>query len=80
LARQSALDRAARPNHGLARLDAIPTGERLGALRAVEALEHNASADARRMLATLAAGSAGSRAAASAKESLERMGAKAEGK
>jgi WD40 repeat protein len=59
----------------LARLDAIPTGETLGALRAVEALEHNGSAAARRRLATLAAGSAGPRVAANAKESLERMGA-----
>jgi WD40 repeat protein len=64
----------------LARLEAIPTGETLGALRAVEALEHNGSADARHVLATLAAGSAGPRVAESAKESLERMGAKAEGK
>jgi hypothetical protein len=60
----------------LVRLDAIPTGETLGALRAVEALEHNGSADGRLLLATLAAGSAGPRVAASAKESLERMGAK----
>jgi hypothetical protein len=50
------------------------------AVRAVEALEHNGSADARRLLATLAANSAGPRVAANAKESLERMGAKAEGK
>jgi hypothetical protein len=41
--------------------------------------EHHATADAYRLLATLAAGSAGPRVATSAKESLGRMGAKIEG-
>jgi hypothetical protein len=47
---------------------AIREFDRCSAVRAVEALEHNGSTDARRVLDVLASGSAGPRVAASAKD------------
>jgi hypothetical protein len=53
---------------------AKPTGEPLRTLRAVEALERLGTADARRVLTTLASGEPGSAVTRDAKAALERLG------
>src|SRR5262249_41530798 len=53
--------------------EAIPTGERLQALRAVEVLEQIGTADARQVLQTLASGTPAAQLTQEAKASLERL-------
>ncbi|HEX4608216.1 MAG TPA: sigma-70 family RNA polymerase sigma factor [Urbifossiella sp.] len=59
---------------GLPDPDARPTGERLRGVRAVAALETAGSADARRLLAELAAGAADTTTTREAEAALERVG------
>jgi RNA polymerase sigma factor (sigma-70 family) len=56
----------------LARLEGVPTGQRLQALRGVEVLEHIGTPDARALLKTLANGAPGARLTREAKEALAR--------
>jgi hypothetical protein len=79
LAGQPSLEVRRRVEHLLAKLDAPLTGERLRAYRAIEVLEKIGTAEAQRLLRTLASGPPGWRTAAEARQALKRLAKSAGG-